>query len=119
VGPDLTVVSLAGPSSVTRGSILTITDTTRNQGGGAAATSSTRFYLSSNATFDAGDVALGARIVGALAAGAQAQASTVLTIPAATAPGTYYVIARCDDGSTVVETAENNNTRTTPVRVDP
>jgi hypothetical protein len=40
-------------------------------------------------------------------------------IPAATAAGTYYVIARCDDSGTVGETAENNNTRATTLKVNP
>ena len=120
VGPDLTVVSLTGPSSVVRGGSMTVSDTSRNQGGGAARTSSTtRFYLSSNATLDASDVSLGARTAGPLAAGAQSQVPTTLTVPTGTAPGTYYVIARADDASAVAETSETNNTRTAVVRVDP
>jgi subtilase family serine protease len=119
VGPDLTVTSLTGPSSVTRGGAVTMTDTTRNQGGGAAPATTTRYYLSTNATFDAADIALGARNVGPLSAGGHSQGSTPLVIPAATAAGTYYVIARCDDSGTVGETAENNNTRATTLKVNP
>jgi hypothetical protein len=33
-----------------------------------------------------------------------------LTIPPGTAPGLYYLIARCDDGTAVIETFETNNT---------
>ncbi|HTM30604.1 MAG TPA: CARDB domain-containing protein [Vicinamibacterales bacterium] len=119
VGPDLSVTSLSGPASVIRGGSVTMTDITRNQGGGAAPVSTTRFYLSTNATWDAADVPLGGRAIGVLAAGAQSQASTALVVPAGTAPGTYYVIARCDDAGVVGETAENNNTRSTPLKVNP
>jgi hypothetical protein len=42
-----------------------------------------------------------------------------VVIPAATAPGTYYVIARADDAGAVGETAENNNTRSMVVKVNP
>ena len=55
VGPDLSVTSLSGPASVVRGGSVTMTDTTRNQGGGAAPVSTTRFYLSTNSTWDAAD----------------------------------------------------------------
>ena len=119
VGPDLTVTSLTGPASVVRGTAIALTDTTRNQGGGAAPVSTTRFYLSANASLDASDVLLGERGVPALAGGASNQATTSLAIPAGTAPGSYYVIVRADDPEAIGETAENNNVRTRVVRVDP
>src|SRR4029453_7073990 len=53
VGPDLSVTSLSGPASVIRGGSVTMTDITRNQGGCGAPVSTTRFYLSTNSTWDA------------------------------------------------------------------
>lgn len=119
VGPDLGVTALTGPSSAVRGTTIGVTDTTRNQGGGPAGTSTTRFYLSSNTALDAADVLLGSRPVPALGAGAGSSASTSLTIPSGIASGSYYVVASADDEKTVVETIETNNTRALLVRVNP
>jgi subtilase family serine protease len=104
---------------VTRGAAISISDTTRNGGGGGSVASTTRLYLSTNASFDAADTPLGARTVPGLAAGATSAGSSSVVIPAATAPGTYYVIARADDAGAVGETAENNNTRSMVVKVNP
>jgi len=71
-----------------------VTDTTKNQGGGEAGSTITRFYLSTNTTFDAADTAVGERAVPGLSAGQTNAGSTAVTIPAATAAGTYYIIAR-------------------------
>lgn len=119
VGPDLVVSALTGPAAVVRGGAIVVTDTTRNQGGGAADPSITRLYLSRDGTVDPSDVLLGARVVGALAAGVSSQSATSLVIPAGTAPGTYYVVARADDEGAVAETSESNNMRATRLRVDP
>ena len=66
VGPDLIASALAAPSSAVSGAALTVTDTVRNQGGGAAGGSATRFYLSTNASFDTSDTLLASRPVGPL-----------------------------------------------------
>ena len=59
IGPDLTIPTLtASASSVAAGSAVVITDTVANPGGGLAGPTVTRFYLSTNAVFDAGDVLL-------------------------------------------------------------
>jgi subtilase family serine protease len=118
VGPDLTVsAGTVSPSSAAAGGSVTINETTRNAGGGSAAASTTRFYLSANLTFDESDVLVGQRAIGPLAAGASNAGSTVITIPAGTAAGNYYLIAVADGTAAIVETAENNNTRTIFFRV--
>jgi subtilase family serine protease len=119
VGPDLVVTALTGPSSAVQGTSVVVTDTTRNQGGGAAEPSVTRFYLSSNGALDSTDVLLGGRTVVGLSAGATSVVSTALTIPPGTAAGSYYVIAAADDERTVAETIETNNTRSLYLRVNP
>jgi subtilase family serine protease len=119
VGPDLIVSALTAPTRAPRGTAVSVNETTRNQGGGAAGASVTRYYLSANGALDATDVPLGSRSVGALGAGASSTAVVSLTIPAGTATGAYYVIARSDDASAVEETTENNNTRAASLRVDP
>jgi subtilase family serine protease/subtilisin family serine protease len=120
VGPDLMMLTPSlSASSVAAGGSVTVNDTTRNAGGGAAGASTTRFYLSTNATWDAGDVLLGARAVPALPPSTNSAGSTVVTIPAGTAPGTYYVIARADADGAVAESQEANNTSYTTLQVTP
>lgn len=109
VGPDLLVPTMAAPASGGAGAMISVTDTTRNSGGGAAAASTTRFYLSSNSTLDAADLLLGGRAVPALAPGASSAAPVTLTLPAGTADGTYWLIAKADGDEAIVETQEGNN----------
>ena len=111
VGADLVVSAVTAPATGAAGGTITVTDSTKNQGAGAATASSTGFYLSANSTFSADDVFIGSRPVGALAAGVTSTSSTPLQIPADTPPGSYYVIGRADWNSGVVETAETNNDR--------
>jgi subtilase family serine protease len=110
IGPDFVVSTLQVPSKVVAGAVVSVTDTTKNQGAGVTAPSTTRFYLSANATLDAGDVLLdGSRAVPSLAGGASSAGSTSVTIPWGLTPGTYYLIAKADADGSVAESAENNN----------
>jgi subtilisin family serine protease/subtilase family serine protease len=111
VGPDLVVTAVTAPATGAAGAMISVSDTTRNQGAGSAAPSSTGFYLSENSTISADDEFIGSRAVGELAAGGTSTISTMLPIPADTLPGSYYVIGRADWNSSVVETAETNNDR--------
>jgi subtilisin family serine protease len=118
VGPDLRVSSLTVTFTIVAGTAATASDTVQNQGGGAAGASTLRFYLSANASLDAGDVALeGARAVPALAGGASSAGTTAIVVPAGTSPGTYYVIAQADGGGAVAETSETNNVSARVVKV--
>jgi arylsulfatase A-like enzyme/subtilase family serine protease len=112
IGPDLTVAELAAPGAVWLGVPIEMTDTTANSVNGPSSTTSiTGYYLSVDATWDAGDVELGSRVVPALAPGASSTGSVTVTVPAGTSPGKYYVVARADAGGTQLETSETNNTR--------
>ncbi|MDK0575365.1 CARDB domain-containing protein, partial [Clostridium perfringens] len=86
------MTSFTAPAGGGAGSTIAVSDTTTNQGAGAAAATVTRFYLSANAAFDAGDTALGARAVPALAAGGSSTATTSLTIPTSTPTAAYYLL---------------------------
>jgi subtilase family serine protease len=119
VGPDLSVTAVNAPAIATAGGPITVTDATKNAGGGAAPVSVTRFYLSTNVTFDAADVLMGARSVGALAAGAISNGSTSVVVPAGTATGTYYLFAVSDGAGTITETNESNNALWVTLRVGP
>ena len=115
--PDLVVSALSAPSSAGTLSSFTVSTTVKNQGALAAAATTLKFYLSTNAVLDAGDTLLGSRPIAPLGIGAESTGATVLSIPAATASGTYHVIARADSDDVVVEGDEANNTRSAQLQV--
>ena len=120
IGSDLSVPTMTVPARAGAGSSIVVTDTTTNQAGGAAAPSITAFYLSTSGTGGSGDVLLdGGRAVPQLAAGASSTGSTQVTIPAGTASGTFFIIAKADDGNAVSETSETNNTRSRSIVIGP
>ncbi len=115
--PDLLVSALSAPSTVGAVSAFTLTDTTKNQGGGAAGASTTRFYLSTDAVLDAADALLGSREIPELAAGASSSSSTTLTIPTGKAAGVYHLIVQADAADVVLEGQEGNNTTFVVIQV--
>ena len=116
IGPDLIVSALSAPASAAAGSTISITDTTKNQGGVSAASSTTALYLASKPS---NIVALGSRSVPALAAGTSSTGTTVVTIPAGTAAGDYFISAKGDDSDVVVEAIEGNNRRNISIQITP
>ena len=117
--PDLTVQTLHGPSSAAAGAGVVVSDTTSNKARVGAAASTTQFYLSVDATFDGGDVLLGSRSVPVLGAKGRNAGSTTVTIPLATPPGRYFVLAVSDGAGAVSELDENNNLRSRSMTITP
>jgi hypothetical protein len=117
--PDLVVASLTVPTKAGAGAAINVSDTTRNQGEGAAGPSTTALHLSTDGTLDAADALLGSRIVPALAPGESSSATTTVTIPAGTTPGTYWLIARADAAGAVAESQESNNIIFRSLRIGP
>lgn len=109
--PDLVVeAATASPVALTAGQTTTASCTVRNQGTAASVASSLKYYLSSDNAYSTGDTYLATDAVGALASGATAAVSEVLTIPAATASGTWYIVFVADADAQVAESNESNNT---------
>ncbi|MGE5820818.1 MAG: CARDB domain-containing protein, partial [Deltaproteobacteria bacterium] len=106
--PNLIVSVLNAAAAVIPGADVVITDTTKNNGAISAAASTTKFYLSTDNKFDAGDVFLGSRVVVALAAKQGNTGSTTVTIPPGTPLGNYFLIAVADAGNVVAETNDTN-----------
>ena len=120
IGPDLALTGLSGPSKGAAGIPFVVTDTTVNQGGGAADPSTVAFYLSADWILDAGDPSLNvSRAIPALASGGTSSAPTTLTIPVGTASGVDHVIVKIDPQNTLVETQEGNNTAYFSTRIGP
>ena len=88
-GPDLVVESpeVSG-SSVIPGAGFTLSATVRNQGGSRSASTTVRYYRSSDSTISTGDVEEGTDSVFGLSAGRSGSESIRLTAP--NSPGTYY-----------------------------
>jgi subtilase family serine protease len=112
LGPDLTISAVGTTTMAGAGETVTVSDTTSNQGGGAASASRTALYLTTNGFINASSVVLGSHDVPSLAAGASATVSTSLVLPSGLAPGLYYIVASADQLNTVVESQETNNLRT-------
>ena len=95
--PDLASVSVVGintASGVYAGRTFTLSAGLQNDGAGASAATTLRFYQSSDATIDTSDTEVGTDDVAALAAGESASESEELTAP--DTAGTYYYGACVD-----------------------
>lgn len=120
IGPDLVVSAFSVPAIGGAGLAISVTSTTKNQvGASPAPASTTKFYLSTNSTWDTGDMLLGSRAIPFLAAGASSSGAVLLTIPAGTATGNYYVIAKADGDDLIFETNETNNAKSASIRISP
>ncbi|RNI32031.1 T9SS C-terminal target domain-containing protein [Rufibacter immobilis] len=96
-------------STIVRGNTLTATSSIKNDGTVSASASTVSYYLSTNNTYEAGDVSLGTSTGGTLAASTSASNTATLTIPATTAAGNYFILFVADPTSAVTESNENNN----------
>jgi uncharacterized repeat protein (TIGR01451 family) len=117
--PDLGVRTLRAPSSAAAGGNIVVEETTRNAAPVPAGASTTSYFLSTDAIFDGGDVHLGSRSVPALAAKGRSTGSTTVTIPLATTPGRYFLLAVSDAGDAVTEIIESNNLRSKSITITP
>ena len=86
---------------------------------GAAIATTTSYYLSVNSTLDATDVLLTSRAVSALAGSAEESGTVSVVIPVSQATGSYYIIAKADNGGMVTELLETNNTRVKSLKINP
>lgn len=117
--PDLVVTALTSSQVGGPGGTIQVTDTTRNQGTGAAGPSQTSFYLSRNALFETTDALLGSRSVGDLPTGSASSGGMSLVLPTPLESGTYYLFAKADGPGAIIETNEFNNLRITTIAIGP
>jgi hypothetical protein len=111
--PDLRETTVSDPpAGLNAGQGFSVTDTVQNFGSAAAASSTTRYYLSTDTTKDSGDHLLtGKRSVPSLNSGQSSTGTVSVTIPSTTAAGIYHVLACADDSGSVSETSDTNNCR--------
>lgn len=118
IGPDLIVSITSAPWPMLAGAPALVKDNVTNRGGGEAGPSVVMFYLSTNYTLEAADQLLAERSTGLLMPGQSSAGSTSMTVPAGTAPGYYYLIAKADAGGAVAESSETNNIWAQLIRVN-
>ena len=113
--PDLVVVTTSeNDSSPTAGATFTLSATVRNDGDGASAATTLRYYQSTDTTITTSDTEVGTGQVEALAASGSSRQSVSLTAPATA--GTYYYGA-CVDAVTDESDTTNNCSRSVRVEV--
>jgi subtilase family serine protease len=115
--PDLVVDVLSAPSPVEPGEVIYVTNKIKNLGPGDSLVSRAKLYLSSDCEIDSSDVLLVIRKVPPLAAGTSNQRQTPVTIPLATTPGSYYIVAEADAFDVNTEVNENNNVMCTSIEI--
>jgi subtilase family serine protease len=105
------------PTSAAPGANVTVNYQVANRGTASVSGAyAERVYLSNNATLG-GDMLLGTSPTHttALAANTTLAASLAVTIPAATAPGGYYILVQADALGAVAEGNETNNVTAIPI----
>jgi subtilase family protein/CARDB protein/List-Bact-rpt repeat protein len=112
VTADLVVSAVGAPATVIAGRAMVVTTTVLNQAPALATApaSAVGIYLSPSDVTPGGP-RLGARLVPVLGPKGVSSGVTVITVPAALAPGTYFVWAIADDAGAVAEQDETNNAR--------
>ncbi len=123
VKADLTVLSVTAPAVMAPGMNVSVSHVVKNlaPAAGKAPGSTSRLYLSTDATLEVGsDTVLGDAPVGALAGLALATVAKTVTIPGVTAPGQYWIIAQANATNVVQESdspTQANNIRATATPV--
>jgi len=112
--PDLAITTGAPtvtPGSVPAGGAVTLSSwAVKNQGGVPSGNFSNGFYLSTDAVITTSDVLLSGNSNYSLAPGESfVWGGPTLTIPASTAPGSYYIGILVDRANQVSESNESNN----------
>jgi hypothetical protein len=108
IGPDLMISAFVAPATASPGNTISVTVTTKNNGGAPVTISTTtRLYFSNDAKVDAGDP-FQALTIGPLAPGATQTHTVNVTIPAGTPLGGRYLLAVADALNQVAESSEKN-----------
>ncbi len=105
------------PLSTVAGNTVSLSCSIYNIGAGVATSSNVGYYFSTDAILDASDVLLGNSTGYALNPGLSSSRYASVTIPATTAPGSYYILFAGDYLNQVSESNENNNVASVNVTV--
>jgi hypothetical protein len=121
LNPDLVENAVSNPpATAVTGASFSVQDATKNLGPGASAESITWYFLSTDMFQSANDIRMGGyRRLPLLAPGVSSTGTRTASVPAATPPGLYYVLACADGPTAITEPDELNNCKssTTMVKV--
>ena len=106
------------PASVAPGGNTQASCYLNNQGNALASPATIGYYLSTNTVLDASDVLLG-NSTGTVYGQSSSSRFAMLTVPANTATGSYYVLFVADYLNQLAETNENNNVSYATLQVVP
>lgn len=111
-GPDLTVLSVIGPTAAGTGQMLTLTNILANVGVGAAGNWRYRIYLSTNSTITTNSAILTTQgVYNDFPPQTSMTNFDTVTVPPSTAPGVYFFGVIIDFDNIVAESNELNNVR--------
>ena len=108
---DLVLSSFSGPSTGIIGNTIILSNTVTNQGTATANNVVIKFFISDVTSLTPSTVRFGKRVVLKVPpAVSKGPASTSVVIPTGLAPGSYFIGAVIDPGSTIKESDKTNNT---------
>ena len=117
--PDLVIENQScSPSTIRAGVVALASCDVKNQGTADGGSSTLKYYLSDNITYESGDMELGSASVGSLSMGTSNSQSKAVTVPKGTAAGTWYILYYADASAQVEETNESNNVAYFTITVD-
>jgi uncharacterized repeat protein (TIGR03803 family) len=114
---NLQISRVTAPATASVTGTFVVTDRTKNAGVGPASATSTKVWLSSDAS-RGDDVLLGARAVAELSVGQTHQGASTVTLPDVT-PGKYYLLVEADGDEEVAESNETDNVRAKAITIGP
>ncbi len=114
---DLAPVALAAASNLEPGQNFNVAHAVQNLGKANAGSFRIGFYLSTDSVMTLADTLLGSRSLSGLNIGAIDSANLSLLLPAAIAPGKYFLGMIVDDEDSVKESVSTNNTRALAMQV--
>jgi subtilase family serine protease len=119
-GPDLTVLEFSAPTTGTIGGTIAVAMRVANPGTVDANAFRVGIYFSTDQTISPGTDTVSSTFcewAQGMAAGAEGTCSGNVEVPASLSPGTFYVGVFADDGFTVDELNENNNSKISSVTI--
>ncbi|MCA9624657.1 MAG: endonuclease/exonuclease/phosphatase family protein [Myxococcales bacterium] len=116
-GPDYTIELASAPSSAEADEVIAVSADVVNLGLATTVETRLKYYLSSDTSYDGGDIYLNYDAVPALASGGSSPETANVRVPAGTAPGLYYLLFVADQTELVAETDEANNVVALPLSV--
>lgn len=118
--PDLSSIYPAcSPITIVQGGTGSTSCQVINSGGSSSAQNILGYYLSADTLWDAADVYLSSDTVPVLAAAGTTALTEIITIPSATATGSYYLLFVSDTALAVSENVETNNVSYIAITVSP